>query len=313
MPIYKANQSIRAINYQNLHNLLTNLSNFTSMKSSLSHLPEKNQFEINHIVEIIREVVNPAMIILFGSYAKGKQVNHKYQNKDGTINEYISDYDFLVVVNKVTLETSDQEWHIEERAESFDPPVNLEIHEVDFVNYGLETGQYFFTDIVKEGIVLYDSGTVYFAKPRHLSTEEELEIFKQNYQKWFKQAQSFLKLANVAYQDSDYCMATFQLHQCAESLYYTMLLAFTGYKPKTHNLKRLRKKSKHLSEDLYLLFPVESNKHEKHLFELLKRGYIEARYSQSFTISKEEVTELLNKAEKMVEVVKHACAIKFKM
>jgi len=283
------------------------------MKSSLAHLPEKNQFEINHIVEIIREVVNPEMVILFGSYAKGKQVNHKYQNKDGTIHEYISDYDFLVVVEKVTQETSDQEWVIEERADSFEPPVNLEIHEMDFVNHGLETGQYFFTDIVKEGIVLYDSGVVSFAKPRHLSPEEELEIFKRNYQKWFKQAQSFLKLATVAYHDSDYCMATFQLHQCAESLYYTMLLAFTGYKPKTHNLKRLRKKSKHLSEDLYLLFAVESNKHEKHLFELLKRGYIEARYSQNFTISKDEVTELLYKVHRMVEVVEKVCANKLKV
>jgi uncharacterized protein len=95
------------------------------MKTSLSHLPEKKQFEINHIVEIIREVINPEIIILFGSYAKGKQVEHRYTGRDGSLNEYLSDYDFLVVTKKVTEETSDLEWTIEERAEIYEVPVNL--------------------------------------------------------------------------------------------------------------------------------------------------------------------------------------------
>lgn len=66
------------------------------MKTSLSHLPENKQYEIHRIAEIIREVVNPEKIILFGSHAKGTHVEHRYQTKDGIIHEYISDYDFLV-------------------------------------------------------------------------------------------------------------------------------------------------------------------------------------------------------------------------
>lgn len=64
------------------------------MKTSLANLPEFKQREINQVVAIIQEVVNPEMIILFGSYAKGTYVEHSYTAKDGIRYEYISDYDF---------------------------------------------------------------------------------------------------------------------------------------------------------------------------------------------------------------------------
>ena len=41
------------------------------MKTSLEHLPEHKQQELQRAVEIIREQVNPDMLILFGSYARG--------------------------------------------------------------------------------------------------------------------------------------------------------------------------------------------------------------------------------------------------
>lgn len=48
------------------------------MNTTLSHLPEKKQHEIQRIAGIIREVVDPEKIILFGSHAKqldGRQVH----------------------------------------------------------------------------------------------------------------------------------------------------------------------------------------------------------------------------------------------
>lgn len=273
------------------------------MKSSLAHLPEKNQFEINHIVEIIRDVVNPEMVILFGSYAKGKQVNHKYQNKDGTIHEYISDYDFLVVVREVTKDTSDQEWLIEERAELYEPPVNLEIHELGFINTGLETGQYFFTDIIKDGIILHNNGTIKFAEPRELSASEQRKIAFDHFQHWFNKGEEFLIDAANAIDRSSFKIAAFYLHQATENFYNTILLVFTGYKPKTHNIKKLRRKAKQFSAELYLVFLSEIDKQDKHLLELLKQGYIDARYKPSYNITEAEVTVIFQKVQKIKELV----------
>jgi hypothetical protein len=40
------------------------------MKTSLAHFPVNKQKEINFIIGIIKEVVNPKMIILFATYVK---------------------------------------------------------------------------------------------------------------------------------------------------------------------------------------------------------------------------------------------------
>lgn len=86
----------------------------------------------------------------------------------------------------------------------------------------------------------------------------------------------------------NYSKAAFELHQATESIYYVTLLVFIGYKPKTHNLFKLRKHAKHLSEEIYLIFPVEASKIEKNLFGLLERGYIDTRYKEDYSITKEE-------------------------
>ncbi|MDD5698461.1 MAG: hypothetical protein PHH77_07570 [Victivallaceae bacterium] len=39
------------------------------MKKSLTHLPQKKQDELKAVVEIIRELIDAELVILFGSYA----------------------------------------------------------------------------------------------------------------------------------------------------------------------------------------------------------------------------------------------------
>lgn len=73
------------------------------MKTSLSYLPQIKQDQILQVVNIIKDVAHPEKIILFGSYAKGIYLEHRYTGKDGTRYEYISDYDFLIVTKSSTL------------------------------------------------------------------------------------------------------------------------------------------------------------------------------------------------------------------
>ena len=72
-------------------------------------------------MDIIRDVVNPEKIILFGSHAKGTQVEHRYQTIDGIIHEYISDYDFWVVTRANTEKAYVQESKIMDRVDHFNP------------------------------------------------------------------------------------------------------------------------------------------------------------------------------------------------
>jgi HEPN domain-containing protein/predicted nucleotidyltransferase len=281
------------------------------VKTSLTHLPEFKQVEINRIVEIIREVVNPEMIILFGSYAKGTYVEDRYIGTDGVSYEYVSDYDFLVVTKTDRQKTFAQESTIMDRVDRYKPPVNLEIHYIDYINEGLGWGQYFFADIVDEGVLLFNTGQVHFVAPRTLSPAEERQKAQDYFDLWFPKSQGFLKGVKFYLSEKELKIGAFNLHQSAESLYYAVLLVFTGYKPKTHNLWKLRKKTKTHSGELFNVFNTDADKYDEHLFDLLKRGYVEARYKENdYNISEEELAVLTQKVERMSAIALEICVKK---
>jgi len=273
------------------------------MTTSLAYLPVHKQIEINRIADIIKDVVKPEKIILFGSYAKGTFIENIYRAKDGTTYEYISDYDFLVVTKDNPEKTYVQEGQIMDKTARYKPPVNLEIHDIAYINEGLETGEYFFVDIVKEGILLYDKGKLHFASARELTNSEKKEKAIRYFDTWFPQSKEFIIDCNHAFNRGNYKKGAFELHQATESLYYTTLLVFTDYKPKTHNLWKLRKKTKPYSEELFSIFRAETDKHEEHLFDLLKRGYIDARYRTDYIITKEELAVLIERVTLMNPIV----------
>ncbi|MGN6196279.1 MAG: HEPN domain-containing protein [Ginsengibacter sp.] len=277
------------------------------MKSSLSHLPQMKQEQILQIAEIIKEVASPEKIILFGSYAKGNYVEHRYTGKDGITYEYISDFDFLVVTQQNKIKDYELEDIILNKTQQFKVPINVQIHEIDYINKGLQFGQYFFTDIVKEGILLYDTNTLQFANLTEISTKQLKEISNNYFTIWFNRHNEFFIDARNAYDRKSYTKAAFELHQATESLYYVVLLVFQGYKPKSHNLYKLRKYSKQLSEELYLVFPVENDTMEKKIFDLLKSGYIDARYKEDFHVTKEEIEKIMDRVTIMRNLVEKIC------
>lgn len=277
------------------------------MKQSLQPLPENKQQEILEIADIIKDAAKPEMIILFGSYAKGTYVEHRYTANDGTIYEYISDYDFLVVTEKNTIKEYELEDIVNSRTKRTRPDINIQLHEIAYVNEGLEFGQYFFTDIIKDGVLLHDTGKTKFAEPRELSNNEQREIAQRYFDIWFNNGTEFLIDADNAFKRGSFKKSAFELHQATESFLSAVLLVFTGYKPKTHNLLKLRKYAKQLSENLFLIFSIESNNEDKALFDLLKKGYIDARYKSTYEISENEVEQLLEKVVKIKHIVYGLC------
>lgn len=277
------------------------------MKTSLSHLDTGKQEQILHIVEIIKEEANPEKIILFGSHARGNWVDDAYM-EDGIHYTYISDYDFLVVIKKENHKESQIISSIQNKCKRYHNDVMPIIHDIDYINQGLRIGQYFFTDIIAEGVLLYDSGNFQFAEPVQLIPAEEKERAQEYFDIWYPKGESLLKGSSFYLNIPDFNVGVFTLHQATESFYCAALLVHTGYKPKTHNLEKLRAYAKHIAEDLHNLFLTpDDDEHEKHLFDLLKRGYIDARYKKDYIITEEELKELITKVTRMQGIVKAIC------
>lgn len=110
-------------------------------------------------------------------------------------------------------------------------PVNIIVHGIDYVNRQLEEGQFFFTDIKKEGILLYDAGNVALAEQRELTAKERREIAQRDFDMYFDDGKNLLA-SSIFNKDVLHALKTsvFLLHQSAERFYNSMILAFTGYK-----------------------------------------------------------------------------------
>jgi HEPN domain-containing protein/predicted nucleotidyltransferase len=281
------------------------------MKTGLTHLPGYKQEQILKITDVIKEVVAPEKIILFGSYAKGTWVEDEYF-ENGTRYSYTSDYDFLIVTkNNIEKDYLLNDKIVNRSKHITKTAVNCIIHDIDYVNEGLSFGQYFFADIVKEGVLLYDTQGVEFAKPKELTPQEQKQIAQNYYDIWFNRGSDFLQLAIDCLSREKLNLGVFQLHQATENFYNTILLVFTGYKPKTHSLEKLRQYAKPYSKEFLHLFPEHTeDKKESHLFDLLKRGYIDARYKNDYTITKEELTALIEKLKAMQQAVEKICSEK---
>lgn len=278
------------------------------LNHSLAHLPDYKQAQLREISAIIQQAVNPEKIILFGSHATGRWVEHRYAEQ-GTVYEYISDYDLLVITRPGDTRPDYEVQDLIENRCVYKTPVTVIVHDIDFVNKMLSEGQYFFTDIEQEGILLYDAGTQPLAERRPLSPQEAKAVAQDYFEQWFKSGESFLKGSKYYAAENELKLGAFMLHQATERTYNAIILVHTGYKPKTHNLDKLKRLCKRFSEALDAVFPNNSAA-EKHLFDLLKRGYIDARYKKDYAISQQELALLIERVARLQSIAADLCTQK---
>ena len=208
------------------------------MKTSIEFLPTNKQQELRAIVQAIRQYPEIEMVILFGSYARGNWVEEYFE--DGVHVKYQSDYDLLIIVK--TLNISEQrhlEYDIVAKTQDMPEiktPVSPIVHDIKFINQRLKKAQYFFSDIKKQGIVLYDSGQLELASSR-ASNKERYQLAKEDFEYNFENAKGFYELFEFSLTKKSLNRAAFLLHQATERLYNTLLLVFTRYKPKIHDLR----------------------------------------------------------------------------
>ncbi|MCG8321735.1 MAG: HEPN domain-containing protein [Cytophagales bacterium] len=274
----------------------------------MNQIPKPKQDELTKLTELISGFKEVEMVILFGSYARGNWVEDRYI-ENGITYEYRSDYDLLVVL---THEDLKQKFRIEDKTKStlietgeVTTPVSMIFHGVKHLNQALTIGNYFFKDIKQEGIVLYDSGKFKLATPKKMTPGQYRQKAQDYFDQWFESAQEFLEFSQIAFQKRYYHKAAFELHQTTERYYTTILLVFTDYRPKDHNLETLGIKAE-MCDRRFAVFPKETGE-EKRLFELLKRAYIDARYKMSeYKITKEELSYLsgcVNELKKLTEEI----------
>ena len=289
------------------------------MRISLDHLPESKQRNVARIVETIHEEFEDALkeaksenkrrgrilkIILFGSYARGTWVDEPH-----TMKGYRSDFDVLVIVNEsrfAGFEYWDRATDRLNREPSIGAPVGLIVHSGREVNNALRNAQYFFTDIRKEGIVLYEMDDRELAEPGVLTPQQSLEVAQNHLNKRFVSAVNFLDTSRYELSKGMHSHSAFQLHQSVEQTYATLLLVLTNYSPPSHNLKFLRMLGEDRDRRLIEAWPREQQRFNA-WFNVLNEAYVKARYSRHYQISEEALVWLMERTEILHRLVKTVC------
>lgn len=294
------------------------------MRTDLDHLPLAKQRELERVVEILFEEFEEARglatqewkkkgrilkIILYGSYARGGWVDEPHTAKG-----YQSDFDLLVIVNDERLTDRVQYWaKAEERlnrdyaiTKTLKTPVNFIVHTLQEVNDGLAHGRFFFIDVARDGIALYQSDDSELAEPKPKTPAQALAMAKEYFEEWFPAAAGMLATARFSQTEGRLKDAAFLMHQATERLYHCVLLVCTFYTPHVHNLGFLRTQAERLDRRLAYVWPMDSRR-DRATFEKLKAAYVKARYSKHYRISAEELAWLSACVEELGRVVQEVC------
>ncbi|TJW07630.1 MAG: HEPN domain-containing protein [Mesorhizobium sp.] len=290
------------------------------MKTSLDHLPPAKQRELTRVVEIVHEEFEDALkgssaefkkkgrilkIILFGSYARGDWVDEPH-----TMKGYRSDFDLLVVVNNRKLTDFATYWYKASdrllRDRGVSTQVGLIVHSRREVNTALRQGQYFFSEIRRQGIVLYELDDEPLAEPKPQSPADALKIARGHFGQRLPDAQAFAKGANFFVLEKNLKQAAFLLHQAVEHAYSALLLTLTSYSPPSHNLNFLRTLAEEHDRRLTEAWPRDQQRFRA-WFNTLNEAYVKARYSEHYQIGFEALEWLGERTSVLHGLVETIC------
>jgi predicted nucleotidyltransferase/HEPN domain-containing protein len=293
------------------------------MRIDVDHLPPVKQRDVQRLVEIVFEEFEAALgsdakgwkkkghihkIILYGSHARGTQVWEPHTRKG-----YRSDYDLLIIVNsKRIIEDTRFVYELDQRLtrefmeKQLSAPAGIVVHTRQEVNNALAQGRYFFVDIAAEGIAVYQEDDKPLPKPVPKTAESALTMAQEYFDDWYPNAAEFFDDYKSNLEKERLRKSAFELHQCVEQLYHTVLLTKTFYTPHVHNIGFLRSQAEKLDRRLVYVWPSDTRK-QVGMFNRLKEAYVKARYSKHYRISAVELDWLGEQAQELARVVRIVC------
>lgn len=295
------------------------------MRRDVDHLPAAQRVELERVQDVLMDEFGEAIVkatsptrkngkilkvVLFGSYARDDWV-------DEPANGYQSDYDLLVIVNHDDLTDIAHYWYVAEdkilRDAGIKRPVNIIVHSLNEVNQSLSRGEYFWVDIARDGIILYELPCHPLATPMPLTPADAYEMAKHYFEDWKPKVERSIRTAELQLAEgSDDAGwrkdAAFMLHQAAERAYICFLLVRKLYFPKSHNIKFLRSLAEDNEPQLITAWPRD-RRSDRRRFELLKRAYVEARYSTSYKIDLDDLTAILACVQALRDIVEEVSRI----
>ncbi len=274
----------------------------TNLAEILPYLPDNKVEELEIITQQIVDTGKAEIVVLFGSYARGD-----YKEKRGKTKGKKSDYDILAVSSDVNSRDGLRA-KLGDMFKDIEISVQVIAEEIDFVNSNLEEKQYFFTDIKREGKILFNSGKHELADSLKLTPTRRREIAEEDFKQWFDFAIEFYETSKFHIARKKNGLSAFDLQQVVEMCYTAIEMVFTHYNPYEHYLKILRERILKFDQRIKEALPRET-KEQKGLFDYLDYAYIGGRYrsEEEFPVSNEQLDYWSKEAKKLLDLTRIVC------
>lgn len=293
-----------------------------TLTERLGHVPEKKRRELKRVIRILFEEFEDAQkgklsdkrkggrilkLVLFGYHARRNGTeDHQSGVSPG--------FDLLVIVN-TRIFANPHSWNgtteriLRERTVTgyLATPVNLTIHSIMDLNDQLAHGRAFFVDIVRDGIMLYETPNFPLNTPGSADPDADRAEALRQFEYWFTIAMRRFELAKEAMARGYEREAAFDLHQTVEQLYHGVLHVLTRHSPRSHRLSCLRTHAERVASQLSDAWPTDSD-FARQCFARLDRAYIDARYSRHYKVTGEELRWLLARVTVLQETAIATCA-----
>jgi len=291
---------------------LTAIHGLRGINASVHKMKTRPKHQLRRVVDTIRAHQNVEMIILFGSHARGDWVEDEYE-EDHITYGYHSDYDILIVTADKDRERDvnhDEKLKVALQPEGKGTRVNLIVHTIQHVNRMLPERRFFFMDILKEGGLLWDFGRYSLARPpKELPPEVMLRHSEEYFSEWMESADKFALGAELmAKHDSQSMLPSSSINPPSSTL-PACSSCTPGTNPKSTTLKKLLVQAAAFDPRYTTIFPRNTGADE-HLFDLLRRAYVDAGYSKRYRITDQELSIIAERIRYLRSATDDACRTK---
>ncbi|WP_214226894.1 HEPN domain-containing protein [Pedobacter sp. B4-66] len=281
--------------------------------STVSDKPTADALELEAIKELLLSKFAIEKVICFGSIINNIQNNSCFKTSENEPEVKLQNSYYLLVVPKASETLADIviQMQLEEGLKTL-ANVTIIVHRMEEINKALENGSSFFTTIYKKGTVLFDHEKEDFVVPAS-GTPLNKRIIKREafWLQWFSLSEGFLRGAVFFKNDNNHNLSVYMLHQALQHCYSGMLRVLTGYRTNTNGLPRLMKLIDNIiPESSFTSF--KKTPEDTRLIGLLLKGFGDARYSDKFKITEQELSMITTRIEEILKTANTSCLLHIK-
>lgn len=279
------------------------------MQTLLPYIAESQQMLIQETISEIAEAVTPEKIVCYGIRIESSR--HWSSFGQEPEDKVLTALDLLIILHEKDKGKRESVSDIVENLSSDSIKLIAVVHSIDAVNTNLEAGNPFFETLYQRGILVYDDNCVPLSMPSSESLNGiERPAFNLNNHRKLDLARMFYETACDCVTDGRNDVGVFILHQAVELTCIALLRTCLGYRPTTHNIKKLFLLIDNITPDVSQLFP-RSTKQEIEIFNTLQRAYSDVRYKDGYTVLTDRVTILLERVSELLTITSTLCQDKW--